>query len=182
MSLYGKLDIKITSKHRKLLKRIIEFNPQNLYNRIKIDKYKRYQKIGIEQMFPSTKSKKCACGCGKALPKGRRRWNSDTCMEFAFYANQIIKGDTAKIKEILYEVLDYKCCKCGKNHSEIEVPHDLLCTIELDHIVAVKNGGGGCWLGNYQFICYHCHKEKTLSDRALMNKQTPLPTSNLFGT
>jgi hypothetical protein len=32
---------------------------------------------------------------------------------------------------------------------------------EMDHIVEVVNGGGGCGLDNLQTLCVVCHKAKT---------------------
>lgn len=37
---------------------------------------------------------------------------------------------------------------------------------EADHILAVKDGGGGCGLSNYQTLCIWCHKEKSAAQKA----------------
>lgn len=43
--------------------------------------------------------------------------------------------------------------------------HDMANKIHLDHIVPVHQGGGCGWLNNYQFLCIHCHKEKSKKER-----------------
>lgn len=55
----------------------------------------------------------------------------------------------------------YGCINgCERKHPD----SPLYDNIDIDHIVPVKLGGGGCWLSNYQPLCKPCHKTKTVAD------------------
>ena len=43
---------------------------------------------------------------------------------------------------------------------------------EVDHIIAIGNGGASLGLDNHQAICYDCHKSKTKVDVKSMPKKT----------
>lgn len=145
--------------------RVLLFNPVSIYKRVKINKYKRTQNIGMEEMFPRL-SPKCACGCGKELQGRRTKWATDECMLFAANVLGIINGDAQIISKWLRIYFgQWACCKCGLCDSYKEYKNGLcVSTIHKDHILAVVNGGGGCWLSNYQLLCEDCHFKKTKKD------------------
>ena len=135
--------------------RVLVFDPYEVYqlSMQTIDPYKRLQWTSITTMFPSIKGL-CACGCGGVLRKGRRRWASNECGSFA-YAIRCIICNTHQVPGFYIEKYygSNDCAKCGESGCH-----------ELDHIIGVKHGGGGCWLSNYQYLCKKCHREKTNED------------------
>lgn len=150
----------------KVQRRVLNFNPKEVYSRIKIDPYKRLQNIGMDKMFPKPDKKICSCGCGKKLIGRRRRWATDECQTFAYHVNCIINGHGAIIRSYL-ELYNrqWACCKCGVMNIYQEYKNGIIVDgIHKDHILAVTNGGGGCWLSNYQLLCVDCHKDKTKND------------------
>ena len=151
------------SKHQK---RILDFNPKEIYDKIQIDKYSRVQSISITKMFPKQENKICSCGCGQKLEGRRSVWATDSCMRFAQSVWGIINGHSETISFYLRKMFpQWACCKCGLTDSYKEFKNGLnVNEIHKDHIVAVVNGGGGCWLDNYQLLCKECHKEKTKID------------------
>ncbi len=117
----------------------------------KIDPYKRHQKgLSMADLHPSIKGY-CACGCGVALTGRKRRWADQSHADKLLTEFQIIKGDTGVIRNVLFEIDQGHCKKCGE--------FDL--DWEADHIIPVHKGGGGCTLENFQTLCIKCHKEKT---------------------
>jgi 5-methylcytosine-specific restriction endonuclease McrA len=91
---------------------------------------------------------------------------------FANYIYNILAGKTPTIKYYVDAIAAdaYACMDCGaitnaetairKKHSfGAEITH------EIDHIVPVILGGGGCWLSNYQQICVTCHIKKSKRDK-----------------
>jgi len=137
----------------RLAKRILEFDPTPVYGRIEVNPFKRFQKnITHGQMFPNRPDNTCACGCGRYLTGRRTRWATSECGWFASAVYEIICGYTRTIRKyVLNET--HRCESCGTNYWE-----------EIDHIVPVCRGGGGCWLNNYQKLCSSCHKAKTKLD------------------
>lgn len=149
------------------IERVLFFDPSHLYKKIGhlIDPFKRTQSIQMEQMFPKIEFY-CACGCGKKakcsdtfkpntlIPTWQRKWHSDSCGSFASSVLSIINNTfQAPVKHITYY--------SGKKCSECE---DIGYTLELDHIIGVKQGGGGCWLSNYRWLCKNHHVSKTNKD------------------
>lgn len=125
-----------------------------------INPYKRYQTgLLMGHLFPVRDDQTCACGCGKELNGGRRKWFNDDCRRHALNQFHIIKGDTQVIRGNLYLRDQGFCRMCGV-HSE---------RWEADHIIPVSQGGGACSLDNLQTLCYDCHKEKTISLNAIPN-------------
>ncbi|WP_185269586.1 HNH endonuclease [Chryseobacterium bernardetii] len=116
---------------------------------------RRYQRgLKMEHLFPKRNDKKCACGCGSDLPKGKRRWYSEVCQKKSLIQFLIIKGDHGVIRSELFKTDQGYCRNCGV--------YDI--KWQADHILAVINGGGGKGIENYQTLCLHCHKEKTKND------------------
>lgn len=140
--------------------RVLDFDPAEVYPRIQVDPYRRWQRgwfVSLEDAFPRPAEKICSCGCGRALEGRKYRWATDECCRFALHVVGIIKGDTDIIGDYV-EILQgaRACTGCGVMHEDLH----------LDHIIPVHRGGGGCWLGNYQFLCVVCHKEKTRTEVA----------------
>jgi 5-methylcytosine-specific restriction endonuclease McrA len=102
-------------------------------------------------MFPKVDGM-CSCGCGKPLTGKQKRWASEPCNTFATDIYFIICGYQGTVERFMLRYLGHKC-SCGEIYG-----------LELDHIVPVKHGGGGCWLNNYQWLCAKCHRLKTNKD------------------
>lgn len=135
---------------------IIQFQPMLEFN-------KRYQ-VGfyLAQMFPALNGI-CACGCGRLLPKNKRKWYSKECNDLAFIKFAIVKGDIRVIRAELQNRDNGFCRHCG-------VFDELW---EADHILPVSKYGGGCEIENFQTLCQECHKKKTQteSQRAAISSQ-----------
>jgi HNH endonuclease len=142
--------------------KILSFDPKPIYDIINVDRFARVQSISIQEMFPIVKGI-CACGCGAELKGKRTRWATDNCMRFALSVWGIINGHSETISFYLRLIhKNWTCCKCGEMDKYSVYKNGLVVSaIHKDHIMAVKNGGGGCWLDNYQLLCNCCHKEKT---------------------
>lgn len=142
------------------VKRVMFFDPTEVYKRIadKLDPYKRHQNIKVHNTFPKKENGLCGCGCGKELTGRRTRWVTEECGLFAYYVNNIIKGDSDLVRRLIlryyFDGSEF-CTECGVNWEG---------KIQIDHTVAVMNGGGGCWLSNYNPLCSDCHKDKTKLD------------------
>ncbi len=154
---------------------ILLLDPKPFYDLIehKIKPFQRHQLISIIELFPNKDDKTCACGCGVKLKGRQTRWASKDCQKLPLQILYVLKGDSQFITNILYSVYGYKCSVCGKSNMEVYRPNknDMRCSIELEHTLAIKNGGGGSWLGNYTFHCINCHREKTNKDFGWKSKQ-----------
>lgn len=134
--------------------RIINFDPSEVYKRADpfIDPYKRNQsKLSTEIMFPKRTDGLCRCGCGE---KARKFWANDMCQQFAYTVYQIICYGTNR-SSVFVET--YYGTKCQFEGCEKEY-------CDMDHIIPVKHGGGGCWLSNYLPLCKEHHRDKTNKD------------------
>lgn len=149
-------------------RRVLLFDPSEVFNRIETNPFKKYQGLVIGMAFPEKKDGLCDCGCGKLITKPRRRWATNDCQYFALTVYLIITGDWGVINgliELYYGVK--KCRTCGIECETIN--HDN--TVKVDYIIPVKEGGGGCWLNNYELICNDCRAEKEAERKAM--KQLP---------
>lgn len=138
--------------------RVLFFDPKPIYDRIgdKINVHKRHQGLSMNVLFPKLEGV-CACGCSSSVESGegwQRKWARYACQEFASDVLSIINNYFGR--PAYYISLYYSCRKCCECESVFE--------LELDHIVAVKQGGGGCWLSNYRWLCKNCHNDKTNKD------------------
>ncbi len=166
--LYGQLpkkEIKYSewyaTKHpHKILahERVLFFDPTGLYARIgdKLNTSKRHAGLQMDDLFPKIEGK-CACGECDLIPKSgegwQRKWGSDECQSFASDVLSIINNYFWKPGFYISLYAGNKCCKCDNTSK-----------LELDHIIGVKHGGGGCWLSNYRWLCKDHHNDKTNSD------------------
>lgn len=161
------------------LHRLIMFDPAGVYQRLYMmngfSHYKRFNSLNMDVLFPTLEKGICACGCNRKLQGKARRWYSKDCSKFALDVFWIIQGKSDFIRSVMYDIYGgYYCVNCGINdwdaHKLYYKPTKSgICNsqIQLDHIIPVHQGGGGCWLGNYQFLCTGCHKEKTRKDKII---------------
>lgn len=151
--MYSPLPFKELVNVKSHQRRIVLFDPTEVYSHITINKFERFQNISIEDIFP-IRDEVCNCGCGLILEGRRFRWATEECKLFAQGVWGIIKGHPGFYK---YSLMAYheewKCCRCGNNGD-----------VQMDHIVPIMKGGGGCWLSNFQLLCKRCHKFKTSKD------------------
>jgi len=122
--------------------------------------------------------------CGQQVPKGRRTWCSDECVDeasircnpshAAYRVGQRDKGvcaicgvDTKILKkrairergEFLAEMMDRGFPDVWREWWE------------ADHIIPVSEGGGHCGLENYRTLCVPCHKSETAKLRKRLAKR-----------
>lgn len=154
--------------------RIYEWNKSIVGSKIEFSHYKRQNYLTKGVLFPQENNTKCSCGCGNELKGRRTRWATDKCVIFSNIVRSIISGDTKVVRNILENSLGLNCKVCGIDENTAhELYHKdtksgiINSQIHLDHIIPVYKGGGGCWLGNYQFLCSKCHKEKTKKDKQI---------------
>jgi hypothetical protein len=134
--------------------RLLFFDPKEVYERAGglIDPYKRNQSnLSTKILFPLRTDGQCRCGCGR---QAKKYWYDDYCKNFAYDVYQIICYGTAHSKILIREYYGDLCQaeNCTKHWTEI------------DHIIPVKHGGGGCWLSNYLPLCAMHHVDKTNKD------------------
>ena len=143
--------------------RLLFYDPKEVYERASqlIDPFKRTQnKLSTEILFPKRNDGICRCGCER---ESKSMWHSQDCSNFAYRVYSIICYGTADVKNLMRTYYGYKCQNCNKNDWE-----------DIDHIIPVKHGGGGCWLSNFFPLCKKCHKDKTKKDFNWKEyKQTP---------
>lgn len=126
--------------------------------------------------------------CRQAVPKGRKTWCSQTCVDAAL----VRKGDPNVVRRLLKERDREVCALCGLDCAQAQRVLDslsrgywsrraddfvaathFLVTLwtgakrkggslwQADHITPVVEGGGGCDLGGYRTLCCRCHKTET---------------------
>lgn len=142
-------------RHEAWLK-VMYFDPKPIYDRLgdKLDVFSRHQKINMADMWPSPEGRLCACGCGLPLPGRQKRWATEECSIVANKIFEIIYGRLESIYGFLEAYYGNHCAHCIEGKTDLQV----------DHIIGVKHGGGGCWLTNYQLLCPVCHRAKTRKD------------------
>ena len=91
----------------------------------------------------------CACGCGKKV-EGSRRFHNSRCADLIYGTAQMIAHQGRDLYKFMAKTFGEKCNKCDETKR-----------LEIDHIIEVKNGGGMCWIDNFQFLCKSCHARKT---------------------
>lgn len=89
-------------------------------------------------------------------------------------------------RHILLDRQNYRCNICQFDYSPWKdkfkfrhVPYGIPPgrAPEVDHVIAIVNGGTGLGLENHQAICYTCHKAKTKSDVAKMTRKKRDPNA-----
>lgn len=148
-------EVNVPYRDKNIIRRVLVFDPYEVYDRVTINPFTRHQRcsdVNTTALFPKLFGV-CSCGCGKLLIGKRTKWASGVCHTFAHYVSQVISGHVLYIKRLVLTYHDYKCARCGNSDN-----------IQIDHIIPVYAGGGGCWLNNYQPLCTKCHKIKTRND------------------
>lgn len=136
--------------------------------------------------------------CGGPLPRRRRQWCSQTCVD-----EYLIRSQPREVHHRVYARDHGVCSQCGIDTvllrrllREFEVRMREIDSEwrkrrraalgpwaaktgkvfwEADHIVPVNEGGGCCGLDNYRTLCVRCHKAETAAlaaRRALRRKDT----------
>lgn len=129
-------------------------------------------------------------GCGEPVPKGRRNWCGQECIDRHLLRNN---GATARAKT--FERDHGVCAECARDTEALKAklerwfravherdsmaqyrrrmddPHRLRWHLrlkwrqthlwEMDHILPVVEGGGGCGLDNLRTLCRPCHRRAT---------------------
>lgn len=146
-------------------KRVLQFDPSNIPNVFEFKPFKRTHSISIHHIFPIRQDGICACGCENKVPHGRKRWATNDCQNYAVAVRFILAGSTATIARYMRLYYGWNCSKCGCNDKGHNMGYNgVVSWIKIDHIIPVKNGGGACWLSNYQLLCHDCHVGKTNKD------------------
>lgn len=149
----------------------ILYNHKFRFERQTFSHYKRINTVEMSTIFPNEKGI-CACGCGEHLKGRSTRWFDKSHTDLALMIQCIIAGRSESIRPIISSIYGAECSVCGissddaydkyYNRDSFSLVSNFL---ELDHIIPVHQGGGGCWLGNYQLLCVGCHKEKSKRER-----------------
>lgn len=189
MNLYGAISPSLPNGIPDELKKIILFDPSELYQRIKINPLKRWQPVSMSA-WPEIPGY-CSCGCGTQLTGRQTRWANVNHASSLLTIIRIIQGNSDTIRRVMLSYLPEKCVTCGRDgylqesskqhvlsNGHIYTEHWSANGIHVDHILSVKNGGGGCWLGNYQFLCHVCNIRK--GDKIETPKLKPLHVSTAF--
>lgn len=116
------------------------------------------------------KKRKCHCGKDKSQwdSKYRRLYCSDKCSEdwnskttfWNDYRYRILKEHAVQVGIGMYGRIIYRqtCEHCGTQRDSLDEHWN------VDHIIAIMNGGHAWHKDNLQVLCEDCHKIKTKSD------------------
>lgn len=194
MNTFGPISPVFLIEPSESFRRLILFDPTRIYERCNLfDHYKRNNYIGMDHLFLQPDLSICACGCGEALTGRRTRYASNDCKNFAVRVYLIFRGDSDLIKRTMFHYLPHQCVSCGCDDYLIEKKKIVTwgertfentsysaSGLHVEHILAIKDGGGGCWLGNFQFMCHRCHGAKTATEKQLRNRMPAISPSQLF--
>lgn len=175
--LYDPISPVLSDNIREFDRKVILFDPTEIYTRININPYERKQTLDVQKMWPNSEPGKCACGCGTVLTGRQTRWAGETHSKFPIQVFHILRGDLDVILYYLTKFLPHCCCRCEKKHS---VNANFYSDLQVDHVLAVMNGGGGAWLGNYQILCTKCHGRKSSEDKADKKRRLLQLSPHLF--
>lgn len=117
----------------------------------------------------------------------RRRWCGEECI-----ADYRIRSDLRHARRLVFKRDKGVCaeCKIDTGALKVEARHDSTVRKslhalgftkkhlwEMDHIVPVVEGGGGCGLNNLRTLCIPCHKTATAALRTrLANRKKSQPS------
>ena len=99
--------------------------------------------------------------CKKPLPKRRRSWCSQECVE-----HYRLMTDWNYIRGKILERDQYRCQRCG--HEPWRGPSGRRrrhLDMHVDHIVELQDGGSFHDPANLQVLCEACHVDKTNEER-----------------
>lgn len=159
--------------------KILLVDPEVYYTRFTVNTFTRSQKVGFAELFPPL-APLCSCGCGVELKGRQTRWSKTSCAWLPSKIFDTIQGNLQTVYAIIVRRDGAKCRKCEKTEEELirdlggKVFTRYNRMLAVDHILAVCNGGGGCWLDNYQLLCDACHNIKTQEDRRLARERKKL--------
>lgn len=161
----------VADKNIDSINRVLFYDPSWIYENYhnQLDSKKRIQGIAMWKLFPKKEYQTCACGCGAALTGKKKKWERGHG-SIMWNVISIINGQTSQAGWYLKYYYGDMCQHCNENE-----------WTDVDHIIPVKHGGGGCWLSNYQLLCNSCHKIKTKKDfgwgefKVKNESQTTLP-------
>lgn len=120
----------------------------------------------------------CRCGCGQAVPQGRRTFASTECVD-----RWKLQTQPPYVRQRLFERDHGICARCGTNAEDLRqivnslprdqkrracellrLPQPIWTTLsywQAHHKLAVVEGGGLCGLDGYETLCCTCHREET---------------------
>jgi hypothetical protein len=137
--------------------------------------------------LPKGSGGRCLCRqCGTEVPKGRRTFCGDACVE-----SWRVRTDPAFLRNLVWKRDRGRCAVCGLSCKNLEKSlaqvRQVLARLghsrvygslrkalgvknrhtlwDADHVRAVVEGGGECGLENMQTLCLWCHREKTAAMR-----------------
>jgi len=117
----------------------------------KIDHFQRNQSLSIPWVWDRRQDKTCACGCGEPTRHKWSRLHGELCYRAI---NIIAYPGNSSAWFLLFILQRRKCRNCGVVKTSRH-------NFDLDHIIEVNEGGGGCFIDNLQLLCSDCHKLKT---------------------
>jgi len=115
--------------------------------------------------------------CGAAVPKGRRTFCGDACVD-----QWKLRTDPAYLRQAVFARDRGVCAQCGLDTESLRKHKRKLDWAarkqfekewggrrhlwDADHIVPVVEGGGECDLSNMRTLCLKCHRAATAQLRA----------------
>ena len=132
-----------------------------------------------QQELDNRRDKKCHCGKTKDQwdSKYRRLYCSDACSNDWFnktifwnqYREQILKDHAIKTGRVegYHYIYIQTCDNCNKKKESSDYSQGW----DIDHIIAIMNGGHPWDKRNLQVLCEDCHKIKTKQDHEFRREQ-----------
>lgn len=112
----------------------------------------RYPKLSDTPIRRDERGNVLCRQCSKRVPKGRRHYCSDKCM------NKFNRDNTWYwVRKDVLRRDGYKCSICKQRFRKRE--------LDVDHIISVNMGGQLFDKRNLRTLCKKCHKMKTKLDR-----------------
>ena len=140
--------------------------------------YYRLQKAGVRYnlrqppLFMIMNLKRKLCWCGKSFKFPRRKYCSNKHADWWFY---YIRAYWDSFRLEIIRASNYKCALCGI-HKKGETKF-----FDVDHILAITNGGMCFDTDNVRPLCQECHKRKTKNDMGIKTfKRKKLQTLEKF--
>ena len=124
-----------------------------------------------QEELDNMKDKKCWCGLPKKDFAREKKWyNSKFCSDI-HYKDWWFRTDNAAFHRHKFIKQAAKLCEiCGKKRFDKPEDRIIVTFLEMDHIIAIVNGGEQWDEKNLQILCKDCHKVKTKADMNLSRK------------
>lgn len=124
----------------------------------------------------------CGCGCNRPTKTNTGvtgpSYATAECKDSIWQVARMIANQDESLKIFLVGLRGDRCEQCGiEPHQSMDYKSNYYrggYGLEVDHIIEVVNGGGLCWIDNFQLLCQKCHKAKTArlaTERANQRKQ-----------